>query len=296
VNPYFHRQGVLLTGSLCLWLLVSGCASKVPGDAAAADGPPTAAASSALPEPSAKPPARPAASDNRDPFEGFNRAMYTFNEWFDRYFLKPVSRAYRAVLPSPIRTGIGNFFNNLREPIVIMNDLLQGKFRQALSDSGRFLVNTTIGIAGLFDPAKHMGLPGHKEDFGQTLAVWGVGEGPYLVLPFLGPSNVRDTAGIVVDWQVYPPNRMEERSTRDKLLVLEVIDDRARLLDASDILEQAAGQDPYTFVRESYRQRRRHVIYDGNPPKSIPKGLFDDDEPPPKTKPAEGSKPTVTAP
>lgn len=211
--------------------------------------------------------------------------MYSFNEWFDRNIFKPVSKGYRVVLPQPVRTGIGNFFSNLHEPIVIVSDLFQGKFKQALSDTGRFLVNTTVGIGGLFDPAKHMGMPKHNEDFGQTLAVWGVGDGPYLVWPFFGPSNLRDTVGDVVDWQIYPPNRLEETSTTDKLLVLEMVDKRAQRLEASDILEQAAGQDPYTFVREAYRQRRRHLIHDGNPPKTLPKGLFDDDDPPPKPKP-----------
>jgi len=269
-----------------LFLLTAGCASQVPPGPAPVDGAP------AVSTPAEAKPEGAAVPDNRDPFERYNRLVYSFNEWFDRYILKPVSKGYRAVLPSPIRTGIGNFFNNLREPIVILNDLFQGKFKQALSDTGRFLVNTTVGIGGLFDPATPLGMKRRDEDFGQTLAVWGVGEGPYLVLPFLGPSNLRDSAGLVVDWQIYPPNRLEETSTRDKLLVLEVVEKRSQLLDASDILEQAAGQDPYTFVREAYRQRRRNVVYDGNPPKTVPKGLFDDDDAPPKPKaPAPGPEP-----
>lgn len=265
-------------------LLVSGCASRTAPEPAATDAAPATVAAPPAEDP--KPPvAKPAAPDTNDPFEGFNRAMYSFNEWFDRNFFKPVSKGYRAVVPSPVRTGIGNFFSNLHEPIVVISDLFQGKFKQALSDTGRFLVNTTVGIGGLFDPARHMGMPRHNEDFGQTLAVWGIGDGPYLVLPFFGPSNLRDATGDVVDWQIYPPNRIEETSTTDKLLVLEMIDKRAQRLEATDILEQAAGQDPYTFVREAYRQRRRHLIYDGNPPKTVPKGLFDDDDPPPKAKP-----------
>lgn len=270
---------VAFLGSL---LLAGGCASRMASEPASAETA-TAAVTATPAEP--KPAAKGAAPDNNDPYEKFNRIAYSFNEWFDRYILKPVSKGYRAVLPSPIRTGIGNFFNNLREPIVIFNDLFQGKFKQALSDTGRFLVNTTVGIGGLLDPATSMGMNRHDEDFGQTMAVWGVGDGPYVVIPFLGPSNLRDSVSLVVDWQVYPPNRMEETSTRDKLLVLEVVDKRSQLLEATDILEQAAGQDPYTFVRESYRQRRRHVIHDGNPPKTVPKGLFDDDDPAPRAKP-----------
>jgi phospholipid-binding lipoprotein MlaA len=139
--------------------------------------------------------------------------------------------------------------------------------------------------------ASRVGIPKHNEDFGQTLAVWGVGDGPYLVLPFFGPSSLRDGPALIVDWETYPPNHMEERSTRDKLLLVEVIDRRAQLLDASDILTQAAGQDPYVFVRESYRQRRRNLIYDGNPPQAAPPAsLFEEDEPAPAP-PAATKKP-----
>ncbi|MEW6331094.1 MAG: VacJ family lipoprotein [Pseudomonadota bacterium] len=224
-----------------------------------------------------------AEQDNaRDPIEGFNRAMYTFNDKFDRYLLKPVARGYRAITPKPVRRGISNFFSNLHDPGVMLNNLLQGKPKQAGSDLGRFLVNSTLGIAGLFDVASKMGMEKHNEDFGQTLGKWGVGEGPYLVLPFLGPSNLRDGAAKPVDWETYPPNHMEETSTRDKMLVVEVVDTRAQYLEAGDILEQAAGQDPYIFVREAYRQRRVNQIHDGNPPQAAPPpGLFDEDEPAP---------------
>jgi phospholipid-binding lipoprotein MlaA len=188
------------------------------------------------------------AQDNaRDPLEGFNRAMYTFNDKFDRYLLKPVAKGYRAIMPKPVSRGISNFFSNLHDPGIMLNNLLQGKPKQAGSDLGRFLVNTTLGIAGLFDVATKMGMEKHNEDFGQTLGKWGVGEGPYLVLPFLGPSNVRDGAALPVDWETYPPNHMEEQSTRNKLLVVEVVDKRAQLLEAGDILEQAAGSGPVYF-------------------------------------------------
>jgi phospholipid-binding lipoprotein MlaA len=198
-----------------------------------------------------------------DPLEPFNRAMYTFNDKLDRYFLKPIAKGYRAVVPSPARTGVSNFFSNLHEPGVMVNDVLQGKFKHAASDLGRFLVNTTIGIYGLFDVASHFGLERHNEDFGQTLGKWGVGEGPYLVLPFFGPSNFRDAPSLYVDYELYPPSHMEEQSTAWKLYGVEIISTRAQLLEAGDILEQAAGQDPYIFVREAYRQRRRSLIQDG---------------------------------
>ncbi len=222
-------------------------------------------------------------SDNaHDPLEGFNRAMYSFNDKFDRYLLKPVAKGYRAITPKPVRKSISNFFGNLHDPGIMLNNLLQGKPGQAASDLGRFLVNSTVGIAGLFDVATRMGMQKHNEDFGQTLAVWGVGDGPYLVLPFFGPSNFRDGPSLIVDWETYPPNHMKDSGTRDKMFVIEMIDKRAQLLDASDILEQAAGQDPYIFVREAYRQSRRNQIYDGNPPQAAPPpGLFEDDAPAP---------------
>lgn len=224
-----------------------------------------------------------------DPLEGFNRAMYTFNDNLDIYVLKPVAKGYRAVLPSPVRTGVSNFFGNLHDPVIMLNNLLQGKVVDAISDFWRFVTNTIVGIYGLFDVASELGLEKHTEDFGQTLGKWGAGEGFYVVWPFFGPSTLRDTGGDIVDWQVYPPNRMEEGSTRDKLYALEVVNRRAQLLDASDILEQAGGRDPYVFVREAFRQRRKNLIYDGNPPTEAPDAiLFEDDKPAP---PKPNSKP-----
>ena len=207
------------------------------------------------------------AQDNHDPLEGFNRAMYTFNEKVDKYALKPVAKGYQVVTPKFVRRGVANFFNNLGEPLVIINDFLQGKARQGSSDLGRFLVNTTLGLFGLFDVATKMGLTRHNEDFGQTLGVWGVGEGPYLVLPFFGPSTLRDGAGLVVDESAHPINQIDEKSTRSKVSALRVIDARARLLNATDILEQAGGVDPYAFTRELYRSRRRDLVNDGQGPR-----------------------------
>lgn len=226
--------------------------------------------------------------DSNDPLEGFNRAMYTFNDKADTYVLKPVAKGYRAALPSPVRTGVSNFFGNLHDPVIMLNNLLQGKVVNAISDFWRFVVNTTIGIYGLFDVASEFGLEKHNEDFGQTLGKWGAGEGAYLVLPLIGPSSLRDGTGWYVDEELYPPNHMEEGSTRDKLLVVEVVNKRAQLLDATDVIEQAGGRDPYVFVREAYRQRRKNLIYDGNPPVEQPDSiLFEDDKPAPKS----GSKP-----
>jgi phospholipid-binding lipoprotein MlaA len=210
--------------------------------------------------------------------------MYSFNDTLDRYVMKPVAKGYRAVLPSPVRKGVSNFFSNLREPAVMINSALQGKFSQAASDLGRFMINTTFGIYGLFDVATAIGIERHNEDFGQTLGTWGVGEGPYLVLPLLGPSNIRDGVGLYADNELYPPNHLDSSSTRTKLYILEGIDIRARLLDAGDILDQAAGEDPYVFVREAYRQRRRSLIRDGADagPAPLDPAIFEQDETAPK--------------
>ena len=217
--------------------------------------------------------------ETRDPFEGFNRAMYTFNEKLDTYFLKPVAKGYRAVVPTPARQGVSNFFSNLREPMVMVNDALQGKFTYAASDLGRFLTNSTLGVLGVFDVASRMGLEKRNEDFGQTLAVWGFAEGPYLVLPFLGPSGVRDGVGWAGDYYASPVTYMEETSTAGKVTAMGVVDTRARYIEAGDILYEAAGDDPYIFVREAYRQRRRNMIHDGAAPTAVDPSIFEDDPP-----------------
>jgi phospholipid-binding lipoprotein MlaA len=219
--------------------------------------------------------------DTRDPLEGFNRAMYTFNDVFDRYLLKPVAQGYRFITPDIVRTGIANFYSNLREPMTMVNNLLQGKVLEGTSDLGRVVVNTTIGIGGLFDVATHFGLEKHEEDFGQTLGVWGVGEGPYLVLPILGPSNLRDGFGEIPDYYLYPTTYLDDQRVVWALFAGRMINRRSQLLEASDILDQAAGQDPYVFIREAYRQRRIHQIYDGNPPAPAPDPSLFEDEPAP---------------
>lgn len=203
--------------------------------------------------------------DSQDPWERFNRTMYNFNDKFDRAVLKPVAKGYRAVTPDPAEKGIGNFFSNLDDVIVIANDIVQFKPLQALSDTGRFLVNSTLGIAGLFDVATPIGLKKHDEDFGQTLGRWGVGQGPYLVLPFLGSSSVRDGIGLVTDQRINPVREVENSDTRAGLYLLNIVSLRAGLLEAGDIVDEAA-YDPYIFIRELYLQRRQNLVYDGSPP------------------------------
>lgn len=230
----------------------------------------------------------------RDPFERFNRVVFKFNVKADKYVAKPIAKGYRRVVPRPVRKGISNFFSNLREPIVILNDLLQAKFKQAGSDLGRFLMNSTVGFFGLLDVAGKAGLKKHDEDFGQTLGKWGVRDGPYLVLPFLGPSGLRDGVGLAADAQADPVYQKDDKSTRSTLVVTRLINTRANLLDTTDILEQAAGGDPYLFVREFYRQRRRNLVYDGNPPEEeeLDPFLFEDEEPS-ATLPAPATQPTT---
>ena len=225
--------------------------------------------------------------DTYDPLERMNRAIYVFNDRFDRALLKPVAKGYDFITPDPVQHGVRRFFSNLWTPTVVVNDLLQGKFRQSAADTGRFLVNTTVGIAGLFDVAQHIGLKPHHEDFGQTLGVWGVGEGPYLVWPILGPKNLRDSGGWLGDFATYPVTYVNDPADRWALWAAELVDTRASLLGVSDVLQQAGGDDEYLFVREAYRQRRINQIYDGNPPQPKP-AFFDDDlvvEPPASSAP-----------
>jgi phospholipid-binding lipoprotein MlaA len=210
--------------------------------------------------------------DARDPWEGLNRATFEFNDGFDKALLRPVAEGYRFVLPSFARNAVSNFFSNLNDPWVALNQLMQGKVERAIDDLGRFVWNSTFGLLGLIDVATDMGLPKHKEDFGQTLAVWGVDFGPYLVIPILGPSSVRDGAGLVADafaylpWQIPKWADFDHRVTWQwSLTGLDLVQTRASLLDATDLLEEAA-LDRYAFLRNAYFQRRRSLIYDGNPP------------------------------
>jgi phospholipid-binding lipoprotein MlaA len=197
--------------------------------------------------------------------------MYQFNTDFDNAFLKPVAEGYKAVVPDPLDKGITNFFNNLGDITSAANNLLQFKLSRAASDVGRLAVNTTAGVLGFMDVASNVGLPSYKEDFGQTLGYWGLPPGPYFVLPLLGPSTVRETVGVVGDLYTDPLflDRLVDLGP-DRVLwglaALRLIDRRADLLTATKLLDEAA-LDPYIFVRDAYLQRRRSLVYDGNPPK-----------------------------
>lgn len=194
-----------------------------------------------------------------DPWEGFNRRVFVFNDAVDRAVLKPVARGYRAVTPQPVQTGVGNVFANLGEPRTALNSLLQGKPGNAGIAVSRFLINTTVGIGGLWDFASHMEITGREEDFGQTLAVWGWGESRYLVLPLLGPSTVRDTGGMPADMVTYPTYHVEEDRVRYGLTALRIVDMRAGLLDQEELI----SGDRYSFIRDAWLQRRRFEVSDG---------------------------------
>ncbi len=203
--------------------------------------------------------------DPRDPWESYNRGMHQFNTDFDNAIWKPVSRGYRAITPEPVDKGITNFFNNMRDFTSAINNLLQLKLSRAANDVGRILVNSTVGLLGFIDVASNMDLPSYKEDFGQTLGTWGIGPGPYFVLPILGPSSVRDAISLVPDWYTQPIAYLDDKTTRWALAILFGIDKRADLLGASEVLEEAA-LDPYSFTRDAYLQKRKNDVYDGNPP------------------------------
>ena len=200
-----------------------------------------------------------------DPLEPFNRTMFEFNDALDRGIVKPVATGYREVVPELARKGVGNFFNNLRDVWSGVNNLLQLKAEGAANSFMRVVVNTTAGLAGVLDVATEMGIERYTEDFGQTLGYWGIGAGPYIVLPVLGPSTLRDTVALPADWRGDLVSWQENIALRNSLWVLRAIDNRARLLRLGDVLEDAA-LDKYTFVRDAFLQRRRNQVYDGNPP------------------------------
>ena len=200
-----------------------------------------------------------------DPLEPFNRGVYQFNDALDKAIVKPVAQAYRAVIPQFIRSSVSNFFSNINDIVVGLNNLLQGKFTAAYSDLGRVAMNSTLGVLGLFDIATEAGMERHEEDFGQTLGYWGVGDGPFLVLPLFGPSNIRDGVGRFVDSRTDVVTYIDPSRARNQLWLTRGVNRRAELLDASTVL-QTAALDPYEFVRDAYLQRRRNLIYDGAPP------------------------------
>lgn len=195
-----------------------------------------------------------------DPWQGWNRAMFNFNDRIDRWLVKPLAKGYKAVTPDPLEVGVSNIFSNIGEVPNAINGALQGDFKGAGYDTGRFLVNSTLGLAGLLDVAKHMNLPADTpEDFGQTMAVWGVGSGPYLVLPLLGPGTLRDTLGKPVDWYTDPTTYIDDNRTEFTLKGLYLLDGRAGLLD----LEKNITGDRYVFIRDVYLQRRAYLINNG---------------------------------
>ena len=202
-----------------------------------------------------------------DPLEGYNRAMFRFNDGVDKAIIKPVASGYKAVLPEFARTGVTNFFSNLGDIWIGINNVLQGKIGAGASDFGRFAINTTAGILGLFDVASNAGLEKHNEDFGQTLGRWGVGSGVYVVLPILGSSSVRDAfSRLAVDWHGDPLWYVGNVPTRNELLGVRLVNERANLLDIGQMAEEAA-LDHYAYVRGAYLQRRRSLVYDGEPPR-----------------------------
>ncbi len=200
-----------------------------------------------------------------DPLEPLNRSVFRFNDTLDENVLKPVATGYRDYTPSLVQTGVRNVFNNFSDVSAVLNNGLQLKGRQAASSLMRVVVNSTVGVYGLFDVATAIKLERYPEDFGQTLGYWGVRSGPYLVLPLLGPSTVRDTAGLPVDWQVDPVNNERIAHFGPETQILRIVDKRASYLAAGNMLNEASI-DKYAFLRDAYLQRRRSQIFDGNPP------------------------------
>lgn len=209
------------------------------------------------------PGAGPASKD--DPWENWNRKVFSFNEKVDAAVVKPVAETYRDVVPQLVRTGISNVLGNIRDVWSAANHLLQGKIHAGLDMGMRVITNTVFGLGGLLDPATEFGLKRQSEDFGQTLGRWGVGPGPYVVLPFLGPSTLRDTGGFLVDRQFAPSRLAETDAGSYAIVALEVIDLRTGLLGASALLNDVA-LDKYTFLRQAYLSRRLDQVYDGAPP------------------------------
>lgn len=218
----------------------------------------------------ATPPKDPAAraefEQENDPLEPLNRAVFGFNNVFDGMFLRPAAIVYRETLPRPVQKGVSNFLSNLRSPIVLANDLLQGEMSRAGDTASRFVINTTVGVLGVWDAAGAMGIPGHSEDFGQTFGVWGIGSGPYLVLPILGPSNPRDAVGLAAEWYLDPVNLWLRDENADGWIIarslITGVDFRSRNLETLDEIKRTS-LDYYVAIRSLYRQRRADEIRNG---------------------------------
>lgn len=200
------------------------------------------------------------ARNEADPWEGMNRATYRFNDTLDRWLMKPLAQGYKKVTPDIVESGVSNFIRNLDEVNNIINNALQWKWARAGNDSGRFLINSTLGIGGIMDIAQYAGLKRtDRESFGQTFSYWGIPHGPYLVLPFLGPSTVSDTAGLPLYWETNPVSHLATREAQLGVLALGLLDVRARLLDAEGLIQG----DQYILIRDAYLQRREYLVNDG---------------------------------
>ena len=200
-----------------------------------------------------------------DPFEASNRVMYAINDPLDKYFAKPIAQFYVDYVPSVIRTGFNNYFNNIDDFFSAINGLLQGKLDKAGNDMGRVMLNSSFGLLGLIDIASDAGIPRGMEDFGQTFGYWGIPQGPYLFIPLWGPTTVRDGTGSILRYWYTPTQLIPDVAVRNVIYGIGAIDARAQALDATSLIEQASI-DPYTFVRRAYLQRREYMVYDGKPP------------------------------
>lgn len=205
---------------------------------------------------------RPLQPDPRDPLERFNRSISVFNDRLDRAVARPVAVAYRKITPTPVRTGVSNFWANIHYPATVINQFLQGKPVTGMQDLGRFLLNTVVGVGGFLDPATAAGLDRNDEDFGQTLGKWGVPPGPYLVLPLLGPSSFRDGTGRIADRFANPVHYVDDWRWQLGLNAFDLLDRRVRLLPLTESLHDV--YDPYSFARQAYFQQREYAIHDGN--------------------------------
>lgn len=235
-----------LTATLCVVLFVTGCASLT----------------EAGKHTSNETVSTPQASDT-SALESYNKGMYKFNNAVDKAVISPIAKAYEKVVPSPIRSGIHNFFSNIRDIPIALNNLMQGKVKAAGSDVGRLVVNTTVGLLGVVDVASNMGLEKHNEDFGQTFGKWGIPQGPYVVLPILGPSSIRDGVGLVGDIWVDPVLQINDVATRNTLSATRLVDDRQAILKATDVMDEAA-LDGYSAQKDAWLQRRDWLVKDGN--------------------------------
>jgi phospholipid-binding lipoprotein MlaA len=251
------RRAMGVVAFALLGVLTTGCATTAAVDAAS---PPAASAGAAPPEVS-----------KADPWERWNRKVYSFNDAVDVAVIKPVATAYVKVVPEPVRAGVNNFYGNFSDAWSAVNNVLQGKVVEGLQDVMRVGTNTVFGLAGVFDVASEIGLDRHNEDFGQTLGRWGVGAGPYIVWPLLGPSTVRDSLAMPLDRAVSPSLLLGSDVARAGLLGIGLVNERANLLPTTRMLDDMA-LDKYSFVRDAYLQRRRSLVYDGNEPP-------EDDEP-----------------